>query len=70
MNNTYSTKIISQALLDEVTTAIKSVSPFGSVEIFVQNNTVTQITVRNIKKTLSENPYNNQHSTHNAKSTF
>lgn len=52
--NTYSTQVISQRLIDEVTQALKTVSPFGSVEIYVQNNTVTQITIRNIKKTLGE----------------
>lgn len=53
MNNSseYSTKNISKALLDEITSSLKSVSPYGSVEIYVQDNMVTQITVRNIKKT-------------------
>lgn len=37
-------------LISEIKNALKSVR-FGSVEIFVQDNTVTQITVRNIKKT-------------------
>lgn len=37
-------------LISEIKTALKSVR-YGSVEIFVQDNTVTQITVRNIKKT-------------------
>ncbi len=37
-------------LLSEIKNALKSVR-YGSVEIFVQDNTVTQITVRNIKKT-------------------
>ncbi|KKU82359.1 hypothetical protein A2973_02290 [Candidatus Gottesmanbacteria bacterium RIFCSPLOWO2_01_FULL_49_10] len=52
----YSTKHISQTLLDELVTALKSVSPYGSVEIYVQNSTVTQITVRNIKKTSVATP--------------
>lgn len=47
----YSTKRIAKPLLDEVTKAIKSVDAYGSVEIYVQNCVVTQITVRNIKKT-------------------
>ena len=37
-------------LISEIKNALKSVR-YGSVEIFVQDNTVTQITVRNIKKT-------------------
>jgi hypothetical protein len=48
----YSTHTISQTLLDEITNALKHVSPYGSVEIYVQDSTVTQITVRNIKKTI------------------
>ncbi|OGG01813.1 hypothetical protein A2Z33_00960 [Candidatus Gottesmanbacteria bacterium RBG_16_52_11] len=51
MINNYSTQQISKHLLDEILHALKTVSPFGSVEIFIQNNTVTQITMRNIKKT-------------------
>jgi len=49
--NDYSINQISQTLLSEITTAIQSVQNFGSVEIFVQKGIVTQITVRNIKKT-------------------
>ncbi len=47
----YSTDTISQTLLTEITNALKNVSPYGSVEIYVQDSVVTQITVRNIKKT-------------------
>lgn len=50
----YSTKRISRTLLDEVKKSLKSVNDYGSVEIFVQNSVVTQITVRNIKKTNSK----------------
>lgn len=45
----YSTDKIPQALLGEIKDALEGVR-FGSVEIYVQNKTVTQITVRNIKK--------------------
>jgi hypothetical protein len=38
-------------LTEEIVRALQKVGGFGSVEIFVQNNIVTQITVRNIKKT-------------------
>jgi hypothetical protein len=47
----YSTKKISKTLLHEVRNALQSVSSYGSVEIYVQDSVVTQITVRNIKKT-------------------
>lgn len=47
----YSTKRISRPLINEVSKALKSIDAYGSVEIYVQNCTVTQITVRNIRKT-------------------
>lgn len=47
----YSTKKITKDLLDEIKQALKNVRGWGSVEIFVQDNKVTQITERNIKKT-------------------
>ena len=47
----YSVKRISDTLLLEVKKALKGVNTYGSVEIFVQDGVVTQITVRNIKKT-------------------
>jgi hypothetical protein len=50
---TYSTQSISDTLVEEIRQALKNVSPYGSVEIYVQDNVVTQITVRNIKKTTS-----------------
>ncbi|MCL5970806.1 MAG: YezD family protein [Patescibacteria group bacterium] len=46
----YSTKRISEKLLEEIKEALQNVN-YGSVEIFVQNDNVTQITVRNIRKT-------------------
>jgi len=47
----YSTKRISKELLNELRSALKSIDSFGSVEIYVQNSVVTQITTRNIRKT-------------------
>ena len=47
----YSTQNISEALVSEIVHALKTVSTYGSVEIYIQNSVVTQITVRNIKKT-------------------
>ncbi len=51
----YSTQKISQNLMSEVKTAIQSVKSYGSVEIYIQNGVVTQITIRNIKKTGKQN---------------
>lgn len=47
----YSTKKVTQSLIEELKQALKSVKGWGSVEVIVQENKVTQITVRNIKKT-------------------
>ncbi len=47
----YSTKRVRDDLLEEVKLALKNIRGWGSVEIFVQNFRVTQITERNIKKT-------------------
>ena len=49
----YSTKKISKKLVNEVKDALKSIKSYGSVEMYVQDGIVTQITVRNIKKTNS-----------------
>ena len=40
-----------QKLLKEIVLALQNIKGWGSVEIFVQNHKVTQITERNIKKT-------------------
>ncbi len=48
----YSTKRISSQLIEEITSALQSVN-FGSIEIYVSNSNVTQITTRTIKKTPS-----------------
>jgi len=47
----YSTKKITEDLIFEVVKALKNVRGWGSVEIYVQDYRVTQITERNIKKT-------------------
>ena len=52
MNNN-STKQISDELLKEVIVALKNIRGWGSVEIYVQDFKVVQITERNIKKTTS-----------------
>lgn len=51
--NKYSTVSVSKDLVEEIIQALQSVSDYGSLEIYVQNNMVTQITVRNIRKTKS-----------------
>ena len=51
--NDYSTKKIHPELLDEISDALKNIRGWGSVEIYVQNFKVVQITERNIKKTSS-----------------
>ena len=43
-------KITPQLLL-EIESALRMIRNYGSVEIYVQNSIVTQITSRNIKKT-------------------
>lgn len=53
-------KKFSPSLLSEIEEALDSIV-FGSIEIYVQDKEVTQITVRNIKKTkvaLKELPQN------------
>lgn len=42
---------ISKDLILEIKKALRSVPSYGSIEIYVQDGNVTQITVRNIKKT-------------------
>ena len=48
---TYSAKRVSKQLVIEISKALKSIDSHGSVEIYVADTTVTQITVRNIRKT-------------------
>lgn len=60
-NQTYSTKKISKELIDAIVAAIEGKS-FGSIEIFIQDSKVTQVTERVITKLgtktnrLRENP--------------
>ena len=49
----YSTQRVSSQLLEEIKTALDTIR-YGSVEIYVQDKQVTQITVRSIKKTKLE----------------
>lgn len=49
----YSTKKVSNALVQELIDAIQNIRGWGSVEIQVQDFKVVQITERNIKKTIA-----------------
>jgi hypothetical protein len=40
-----------ESLIAEISKALHSVGGFGSIEMYVQDHSVTQITVRAIKKT-------------------
>ena len=51
MPDNYSTKAISETLKKEVLQSLQNVKGWGSVEIFIQDFKVTQITEKNIKKT-------------------
>ena len=51
--NKKSTAEMNEALVKEITTALKNIRGWGSVEIYVQDYKVVQITERNIKKTTS-----------------
>lgn len=53
MRNDYATNKISDTLVTEIKKALQSVTTYGSVEIYIQKGIVSQITVRNIKKTAS-----------------
>lgn len=44
---------VSTALLQEILESLRQVDGYGSIEIYIQDQVVTQITVRNIKKTHS-----------------
>ena len=47
----HSTKRITAQLIEEIKQTLKSIEGYGSVEIIVQEDKVTQISVRNIRKT-------------------
>jgi hypothetical protein len=56
--------IIDKMIIDEISEAINRVKPYGSIEIFVQNNIITQITLRNIKKMPKQIDTNNKTTTY------
>ena len=41
---------ISEKVLEEITSSLQNIKGWGSIEIFVQNHKVTQITEKNISK--------------------
>lgn len=44
-------KPLSDSLMTEIVTAVSAIGSYGSVEIYIQDGMVTQITSRTIKKT-------------------
>jgi hypothetical protein len=42
---------LNKPLAQEIESALRLLGGYGSIEIYIQNSVVTQITVRNIKKT-------------------
>lgn len=44
-------KVSNEELLSEIQNAIDSVKGYGSVEIYIQDSKITQITTKSIKKT-------------------
>jgi hypothetical protein len=55
MPDNYSTKEIFEKLKNEVISSIQSIKGWGSVEIYIQDYSVTQITEKNIKKPYHKN---------------
>jgi len=56
MADDYSTKIeVSEKLMEELVSSIKNIRGWGTVEIIIQDHTVTQITEKNIRKPLLSN---------------
>ena len=55
MADDYCTKKITKKLLEELTSSIQNINGWGTVEIVIQDHTVTQITEKNIRKPLLSN---------------
>ena len=56
MADDYSTRIeVSEKLMEELVSSIKNIRGWGTVEIIIQDHTVTQITEKNIRKPLLSN---------------
>ncbi len=49
------THMVSQEVLAEIVSSLQAIDTHGSVEIFITDGQVNQITVRNIKKTTRKN---------------
>ncbi len=61
----YSTRRISDNLIEEIKLALKNIRGWGSIEIYVQNYKITQITERNIRKTSHVLDKSSDDKTHN-----
>lgn len=59
MNADYTVNKVSQKLLKDIKSSLESIEGWGSMEVYVQDGVVTQITVRNIKKTPTARKYKN-----------
>ncbi|OGM19564.1 hypothetical protein A2685_00135 [Candidatus Woesebacteria bacterium RIFCSPHIGHO2_01_FULL_37_10] len=60
MGDKYSTKKISSTLIEEIKRALQSVGNFGSIEVYITKGIVSQITIRNIKKTVNTRNIDNK----------
>ena len=54
----YSTRQVSEELVQEIVEALSNIRGWGSIEIYVQNHEVVQFTERNIRKTSSSSVKN------------
>lgn len=59
MSSKYSTKNISTNLIKQILESVQSVKGWGSVEIYIQNNEITQITEKSILKPGAEEEMQN-----------
>lgn len=59
MTADYTVKKVSKTLVDDIKQSLREVDGWGSVEIFIQDHEVNQITVRKIRKTKPNGPSNN-----------
>lgn len=55
MADDYSTEKITTKLITEVVESIRNIKGWGTVEIIIQDHTVTQITEKNIRKPMFSN---------------
>lgn len=49
-------RVVTPQLAKDIQNALESVKGYGSVEIFIQDSKITQITTKSIKKTNQDSP--------------